>query len=283
MQASAFRVVFAAAIAGFTVVMAGPPPHAQSMRPPTTADFEKWESLAPQARALSPDGAWLAYGITRSNRENELRIVNVGTAATAVAAFGDQPAFSADSRWLAYGIAISETEEASLRKAKKPLHRSLGLRDLRGGTFVVLPGVESFSFSHSGMFVAFKRYSAETPAGQEASPQDEDAPKPGADLVVRNLQTGRDTAFGNVSEFAWQGNARSPGVRGQRRWQDRKRRAPVRSHVRQLARARLGTVRLSRVVMAEGRGRPGGSAIEDGPGPRRVGAGRAGVDGARRG
>ena len=32
-------------------------------------------------------------------------------------------------------------------------------------------------------------------------------PKPGADLVVRNLQTGRDTAFGNVSEYAWQGNA----------------------------------------------------------------------------
>jgi dipeptidyl aminopeptidase/acylaminoacyl peptidase len=207
MAASAFRVVFAAAMAGFTVFMAGPPPHAQSLRPPTTAEFERWESLAPQARALSPDGAWLAYGITRSNRENELRIVNVGTAATAVAAFGDQPAFSADSRWLAYGVAISETEEASLRKAKKPLHRSLGLRDLRAGTFVVLPGVESFSFSHSGMFVAFKRYAAEPPAGQEASPSDAELPKPGADLVVRNLQTGRDTAFGNVSEFAWQGNA----------------------------------------------------------------------------
>ena len=60
----------------------GPAPsQAQQLLPPTTAEFGQWEALAPQARSLSPDGGWLAYGITRSNRENELRIVNVGHAA----------------------------------------------------------------------------------------------------------------------------------------------------------------------------------------------------------
>lgn len=205
MRSSFRRAVFAAAISSLTLVIGGPPPHAQAVRPPTPAEFGKWESLAPQARTLSPDGAWLAYGIARSNRENELRIVNVSTADTVVAAFGDQPVFSADSRWLAYGVAISETEEARLRKAKKPLHRSLGLRDLRTGAVVTLPGVEAFAFSASGAYLAIKRYAPEPPAGQEAGATDEEQPKLGADLVVRHLQSGRDTAFGNVSEYTWQG------------------------------------------------------------------------------
>jgi dipeptidyl aminopeptidase/acylaminoacyl peptidase len=36
------------------------------------------------------------------------------------------------------------------------------------------------------------------------TPPDEDPPPPGATLIVRQLATGRDTTFGNVSEFAWQ-------------------------------------------------------------------------------
>ena len=45
----------------------------------------------------------------------------------------DDLRWSPDSKWLAYGIAISESEEAKLRKAKKPLHRGMGLRNLPSG------------------------------------------------------------------------------------------------------------------------------------------------------
>ena len=99
---------------------------------------------------LSPDGKWIAYGINRSDRNNELRIANVATGETVAAAFGDQPAFSADSKWIAYGIAISEAEEAKLRKAKKPLHRKMGLRNLATGEVATFDSTESFAFNAGG-------------------------------------------------------------------------------------------------------------------------------------
>src|SRR5262245_29544249 len=76
---------------------------AQSKQPPTPAEFGQWETLATQPRGgLSPDGQWIAYGINRSNRNNELRITKLTDGATKTAPFGAQPVFSADSRWIAY-------------------------------------------------------------------------------------------------------------------------------------------------------------------------------------
>jgi hypothetical protein len=69
---------------------------------------------------LSPDGKWLAYGLNRSNRNNELRIAGVAGGEPKVAAFGAQPVFSSDSRWAAYSIGYSEAQEEKLRKEKKP-------------------------------------------------------------------------------------------------------------------------------------------------------------------
>ena len=75
-------------LVGFLIVvgvMAGlAPGQAQQKQPPTVADFARWEAIAFQPRAassgpLSPDGKWLAYGINRSNRNNELRIANVSS------------------------------------------------------------------------------------------------------------------------------------------------------------------------------------------------------------
>ena len=70
------KVIAAAVLAG--AAAAGPILLAQSKAAPTAADYGRFESLAAQPRGgLSPDGKWLAYGINRSNRDNELRIVAV--------------------------------------------------------------------------------------------------------------------------------------------------------------------------------------------------------------
>ena len=75
---------------------------AQTKAPVAPADYGKWETLVAQPRGgLSPDGRWLAYGMNRTNRSNELRIVNVENGTLRTAPFGSQPAFSADSRWAA--------------------------------------------------------------------------------------------------------------------------------------------------------------------------------------
>ena len=92
---------------------------AQQPRPLEPQEYGRWEQLAAQRSPLSPDGRWLVYGITRANRQNELRVQpGQGGPATAIA-FGEQPAFSDDSRWLAYLVGFSEEQEAKLRKEKK--------------------------------------------------------------------------------------------------------------------------------------------------------------------
>jgi hypothetical protein len=116
-------------------------PAAQSPRALMPADYGRWEQLAAPRTPLSPDGKWLVYGITRSSRQNELRMQPSDGGTPVVAAFGEQPAFSDDSRWLAYLIGFSEEQEAKLRKDKKPLHKSLGLLELATGKTATIAGV----------------------------------------------------------------------------------------------------------------------------------------------
>ena len=170
------------------------------------ADYGQWETLlnAGSRGGLSPDGKWLAYGINRSNRNNELRITSVADGTTKVAAFGAQPVYSTDSRWVAYSIGYSEAQEEKLRKDKKPIHRKLGLLNLTTGEQTTIDGIESFAFNPTGAYLAMRRYAPEKKETPDASPGSEADETPGATLIVRDLANGRDTTFGNVSEFAWQ-------------------------------------------------------------------------------
>src|SRR6516165_6968170 len=100
--------------------------------PPSPADFGQWERLVTPADhgGLSPDGRWLAYGINRTNGENELRVTSIADGGTKTIAFGAQQVFSSDSKWLAASVGVSEAEQEKLRKARKPLHRKLALVNL---------------------------------------------------------------------------------------------------------------------------------------------------------
>jgi dipeptidyl aminopeptidase/acylaminoacyl peptidase len=168
----------------------------------TPADYGQWETLG--LTTLSPDGKWLAYGLNRSSRNNELRIVSVAGGEPKIAAFGAQPVFSADSRWVAYSIGYSEAQEEKLRKDKKPIQRKLGLLNLTSGEQTVIEGIETFAFSANGAYLALRRYAPERKDAPPAEPTSEAEAAPGATLIVRQLASGRDTTFGNVSEYVWQ-------------------------------------------------------------------------------
>jgi hypothetical protein len=99
---------------------------AQQPRPVEPEEYGRWEQLAAQRTPLSPDGQWLVYGITRSNRQNELRVQRSQGGPATTIAFSEQPVFSDDSRWLAYLVGFSEEQEAKLRKERKPLHKTFG-------------------------------------------------------------------------------------------------------------------------------------------------------------
>ena len=191
---------------------------AQTKKPATFGDFGQWETLA-RADAyggLSPDGRWLVFGINRSDRNNELRIMKLADGATKIAAFGTRPVFSPDSKWIAYSIGMSEADQEKLRAEKKPVQNKLGLLNLMSGETKTFDDVESYSFSRDGGFLALSRYAAAPPAGSRggnaggsAGPEPTEE-KPGTMVIVRNLAAGKDMAFGNVSQFAWQDSDRSP-------------------------------------------------------------------------
>jgi dipeptidyl aminopeptidase/acylaminoacyl peptidase len=183
--------------------------------PPTPADFGQFERLTPAGErgGLSPDGRWLAYGITRTNGENDLRVTSVAEGGAKTIPFGAQPAFSSDSRWVAVSVGYSEAQQDKMRKDKKPIRRKLDLLNLSTGQISTLDGVESFAFSADGRQLLMRHYATER---APATPRTEPDPvaaldpeeTPGVTAIVRDLASGRDTTFGNVSDAAWQTRGR---------------------------------------------------------------------------
>ena len=102
------------------------------------------------------------------------------------------------------GTSPSEAQEEKLRTQKKPIQRKFGLLDLASGDTTTVDAVEGFAFNASGTHLALRRYPPERPGAPAEAPVSDDAGVPGATLIVRELATGRDTTFGNVSEYAWQ-------------------------------------------------------------------------------
>lgn len=179
------------------------------------ADFGKWETLGPST--LSPDGRWLAHQIRRTDGTYELRIAPTGQGKPAVAAFGAGAAFTADSRFVAYSIGVSEADQEKQRAARRPIREKLGILDLNNGKTTVIDDVQSFAFSDQGEYIAFRRYPASARTEGDQNPvsggrggrnggNGGNAPEDpvGATLIVRNLLTGLDVTFGNITGFSWQ-------------------------------------------------------------------------------
>ena len=153
------------------------------------ADYGQWESLG--APTLSPDGGWLAYVVRRVNEENEMRIRSLTRDTARVVEYGTAPRFSNGSRWLAYSIGVSPDERERLTAAQKPVRNKLGILNLASGEEAVLDDVASFAFSEDGAYLAARGYPIE------------DNDRGTADVLIRTLEDGTTSNFGNVSAFAW--------------------------------------------------------------------------------
>src|SRR5690242_12575116 len=149
------RPIFALSLIPATAIFAD----AQSKPAVPPSDYGQWESLTTfrEYGGLSPDGKWLAYGINRSNRNNELRVTNIADGTTKTVAFGAQATFSSDSRWVAYSTGISESQEEKLKKDKKPVPKKIGLLNLTTGELSTVDGIESSAFSPDGAWLAMRR------------------------------------------------------------------------------------------------------------------------------
>ena len=185
-HASLFRLFLLAAAAGVLASGAS----AQQKPVLTSDDYGQWETLG-QA-VLSPDGQWLAVGISRVNDEDELRVHSTDSDSVVVVPFGRGPQFSDDGAWLAYAIGMSPDEREALTEQSKPVRNGMGILNLRTGEQETIEEIASFSFSGDGRYLALRRY------------KPEDKESAGADAIVRDLAAGTAMSFGNVSGLAWE-------------------------------------------------------------------------------
>jgi len=154
------------------------------------ADYGQWETLG-FGHALSADGAWLAYPVRRENGENALRVCLTRGDTEHRFPYGSQAEFAATNRYLIWKIGISEEERERLEEERKPLRTGYGLLTLADGTTRELEEVREGAFDETGRYVVFLGYAPEEPKGK------------GADLTLIDLESGTETTFGNVAEYAW--------------------------------------------------------------------------------
>ena len=182
------------------------------------ADYARWETLAPGA-SLSPDGKWLAYGITKGDGKKEICARALDLAADAKAQvfpFGGGAALSDDLCWLAFAVGSADDER--VRNSPLPARpgpstmKKLGLLNVLTRENATIENVAAFAFSKGGGHPRPSTARSRLRPG----PTPRDPPYPGpriprrgqtlpaADLLVRDLTRAAVDTFGNVAAFAWQ-------------------------------------------------------------------------------
>ena len=162
-----------------------------------------------------------------------------------------------------HGVPDPRREPAAPPRSAGPIQAKVQLLDLTSGKDVTIENVRRFAFAgERGGWIALQKAPAPGGgAGGGAAPAPapggasgggagaaSDRPK-GADLILRDLATGRDLNIGNVAEFAFDKSGTLPRARHRRARQGRQRRpAPEHGVGRRVrARQRQGVVRAPRL------------------------------------
>ncbi len=180
------------------------------------ADYGKWETLG--AGTLSPDGKFIAYEVRRVDGNGEMRLTPTSGGKTTAIAFCTNAAFSADSKWLACSAGSSEADQDRARKAGRPIQNKLKLIELASINITTVDDISGYFFSGDGLFLAFRHGGAggggrggnngggggRGGRGGNGGDNADRSDPAGATVTIRNLATGVDTTFGNVTNVAWQ-------------------------------------------------------------------------------
>jgi dipeptidyl aminopeptidase/acylaminoacyl peptidase len=199
---------------------------APAKRPITHADYAGWRSI--QAPALSPDGNLVAYALAPQEGDGEVVLLDLrtgkqhkaprGQRATVAATGKRQPGpvgasqhlFTPDSRFLLFPIYPSKGD-----KAKMLTGTGLGILEAATGKAHTVPNVRGYQVAEEGKpFAAFLKSVRPAPpeSGKEKEKPGEKGKKgpaqPSAatplvgELVLRNLETGEERTFSDVTEFS---------------------------------------------------------------------------------
>jgi len=176
----------------------------------TFADVMKFRSLSDQV--ISADGRWIAYTLQPDRGDGELQVRSADGARSYTIERGSRPVFSKDGRRLG---AVVKVKAVDMEKPAKDRPKAgAAVCDPATGKIDHFEGVDRFSFSDDGKWLAVgffkpeeKAAPAEKPAGEKSGGPEAKKPAPtweiGRPVLLRNLETGADLKLENVLAFSF--------------------------------------------------------------------------------
>ncbi len=179
-------------------------------RPLEHEDALGWNNIA--SPVLSPDGTWVAFVISAMEGDPVLRVRRARDGSVGLSLRGSSPVFTSDSRFVVYEIPIPDAVADSLKRA------GVGPDDLPGDSLGVvslveggpdpqtIAAIERLEVAARGSWVAYvpvddgDEDAAPKAEADDTVERDEDKDE-GSMLVLRNLETGAEIRYEDVSEF----------------------------------------------------------------------------------
>ncbi|MBR7799781.1 S9 family peptidase [Undibacterium fentianense] len=183
-------------------------------RPIEIADMASWKSIG--TAVVSPNGQWAAWRLAESEGDGNVVVKSLNGTQEYSFSTGQGAGpieFSADGTWVGFTSHLSKKEQDAAKKAKKPVQTKMTLVDLRNGKSTTIEKVRKFAFANDrGGWLAIHKFaqdasvagapSSAVPANSTTNPSSSTSSKvKGADLILKNLQSGSSLNVGNVSEF----------------------------------------------------------------------------------
>ena len=202
----------------------------QAKRPLDHSVYDGWNRIT--ARAISNDGAWMFYRLTPGLGDSRLYVTNTRSGQEFEIPRGNSAKFTFDSRFVVFQIEPVDSIVKALRiEDTRPddlPKDSVGVLELASGNITRIERVKSFALpEEAGGWVAYQHDapqaepddSSETGGrrpegsrqgqrrgGGEDDDDDDDDKEEGTQLVVRNLSSGAEWTFENVTAFAFSEN-----------------------------------------------------------------------------
>jgi len=174
-------------------------PAASGPRPIGYLDIMAWKSIS--STALSTNGEWFGYRLSPAEGDGEVIIRQTrGTKEYKFPAGQSrtgQVAFSDDAKFAAFMTYPTASETKALRKDRKPIYTKASVLNLATGEKADYDRIRNFTFSGENPgWIGLSKAAPESQARERDKWS-------GSDLILRELATGKEVTFGNVSEFSF--------------------------------------------------------------------------------
>lgn len=163
--------------------------------------FDEWNSISQQA--ISNNGKWIAYALTKEDGDGSLHIYNTSSQKTVNIPRGNGGKFSADSEFLIFKIkpAVDSIRAQKINKLKKSNQTkdSLGIYNLSTGELTKIEAVATFKLPEKWAgYLAFQKEARSTKGGKKVK---KESKTNGSLLILHNLQTAKQDTIPYVNSY----------------------------------------------------------------------------------